>query len=113
MGGSGGSGSGGSDQDDESSISSVAPTEDRMLDDFWNRRAMHHLTLQGLPPLDYELFSFWALRYVVPPQRQAAGTMQRLAWLSERNTALRLQHCGEVLEQWISIKRGTSTDGSR
>ena len=79
------------------------------MEDFWNRRAVHQLTKQGLPPLNCEEFSWWAMKFCLPPQ---GSSELRLNWLACKSTAQRLNQSVTLLEEWISVKRGLMGDGS-
>ena len=72
---------------------------DSSLAEFWERRAIQKITQNGLPPLDPEKFSFWALTLCLGQKTRPEGVQQRLSWLACTSTAYRLRHCISVLEK--------------
>ena len=85
------------------------------LNDFWKRRAIRNLTLRsGLPPIDPERFSFWAISYLSGRTTQADGAKQRLSWLACRSTSHRLRHCITILEkQKLWVRKQIEYHGSK
>jgi len=75
------------------------PEMDSSLVEFWERQAIQRITQRGLPPLDPEYFSFWALKLVSGHNTRPEGVQQRLSWLACRSTAYRLRHCLDVLKK--------------
>eukprot|EP01063_Lacrimia_lanifica_P016799 TRINITY_DN2337_c0_g2_i1.p1 TRINITY_DN2337_c0_g2~~TRINITY_DN2337_c0_g2_i1.p1 ORF type:complete len:357 (+),score=136.45 TRINITY_DN2337_c0_g2_i1:67-1137(+) len=59
------------------------------------------LSTSNLPPVDPEAFSFWALRFVIPP----ADAPARLRWLGGcHSTSERLAHVQELLQRFSEEK---------
>ena len=84
--------------------------EDRnSISEFMKRQAIQKYISNGLPPLDPEKFSFWALLFISGPQTHSNGVSERLNWLACQSTATRLRHCSNILQTYIDLPNGGET----
>ena len=75
---------------------SVEEMRERCLVLLTSVRPVEDLTTAGLPPLDAEAFSYWAIRLVLAP----LDAESRLNWLANRSTSDRIGHVIRQVEAY-------------